>query len=410
MTFGLTLGLTGEMFKAAVDEVRTHRLRSTVTMAAVAAAVFAVVVLGSLARSGTASLMRGGEDMGGARLLAVFEKPSERRQSGISGRAISADDAAAIAARVPRVRTVAGLTPLGQALARVGAGEPKVADVLATDAEFLSTFNMTLLAGRNLLPEDLRGRRPVAVLGYDLCSSLFSRCLDAIGRSIRVGAGVFRIVGVVKPVERFGVNMGFAWNGFALVPATIVDRPPSVLLLVTDGAVFHPEVSTNVRRLLAARHQFTDDFDLFDFGTVIEVLRAVFRILEWLLALLTGIALVVAAFGIFQAQMASFRQRTLASGIRLALGAPRSWLALQMLFEASLIGLVGAATGALAGVTGSALGGRLIAVWRPGWIAATAFDLAGVAVVAAIVIGACAGLVPAIRTMRLSVIECLVTQ
>ena len=218
---------------------------------------------------------------------------------------------------------------------------------------------------------------------------------------------MFRVVGTVASIQRFGANLGFDWNAFALVPATVVAQPPAMLVILSDGLGHHPEIEARIRRLLGARHQLTEDFDLFDFGKLIDTFFTAFRILEWLVVLLAGIALVVAAFGIFNAQAASLRQRILDSGIRLALGAPRAALAVQMVFESAT---AGPGWGDPGRTPGPCLLPRRRANHQPlhpGWMTALAPDLALAGCVAALIVGCVSGVLPARRAVRLDVVECL---
>jgi putative ABC transport system permease protein len=395
-----------EMLRVAWDEVKAHALRSSVTLVSVGSAVAAVIFLGSLARSGTASLKRGIEDIGGARLVAVFPKTSDRTRKGF-GRPLSFEDAQVIRNRVAHVEQVAAIVPLGQRLVRLGNGAPKAADVLAGNTDMLSAFRMPLVAGRDLSQEDLERQQPVAILGRDVWSALFDSAADAIGKTVRIGPRAYRVVGAVDQIKRFGAGLGFDWNAFALVPATLSAQPPRALLILTEGVAFHTDVLSATQHLLDALHGYADDVEVFDFGKMVESFFAVFRILEWVVALLAGIALVVAAFGIVNAQLASLRQRIVDYGIRLALGAPRTALGFQMLFESTLLSGSGAAAGVGPGIGAAWLAGVLISRSHPGWVPVLAYDMAVGATVAAVLVGAFAGLLPARKAVRLNVVECL---
>jgi putative ABC transport system permease protein len=395
-----------EMARIAWGEVKAHALRSSVTLLSVASAVAAVIFLGSLARSGTASLKRGIEDIGGARLIAVFPKTSERTKKGF-GRPLSFDDAELVRSRVEHVQEVAAVVPLGPMIVRQGNDLPKTADILAGNTDMLTAFRMPLAAGRNLTAEDLRRQQPVALLGHDVWSTIFASAEASIGSTVRIGPRAYRIIGAVDEIKRFGAGLGFDWNAFALIPATLAGKPPRALMILTDGVGFHPAVQQATQRLLDATHGFADDVDVFDFGKMIESFFAVFRILEWVVALLSGIALVVAAFGIVNAQLASLRQRLVDCGVRLALGAPRVALGAQMLFESTLLSSTGAAAGIAPGIGAAWLAGVLICRSHPGWVPVLAYDMAVGATLAAILVGAVAGLLPARKAVRLDVVECL---
>jgi putative ABC transport system permease protein len=119
---------------------------------------------------------------------------------------------------------------------------------------------------------------------------------------------------------------------------------------------------------------------------------------------LGAIALLVGAIGVANIMVISVLERRSEIGLRRALGATRGQIRTQFLAEAILLSLAGGATGVIAGAIATAAYARShgeAAVIPPqAWAGGLA---------AAVIIGALAGLLPAIRAARLSPTQALWT-
>ena len=117
---------------------------------------------------------------------------------------------------------------------------------------------------------------------------------------------------------------------------------------------------------------------------------------------LGAVALLVGAVGVANIMIISVLERRSEIGLRRALGATRSHIRTQFLSEAVLLGLLG-------GVVGVALGVASTVCVRPhqrlGHRCATEAWLGGIA--ASLIIGAVAGLIPALRAARMSPTQAL---
>jgi len=119
---------------------------------------------------------------------------------------------------------------------------------------------------------------------------------------------------------------------------------------------------------------------------------------------LGAVALLVGAVGVANIMVISVLERRSEIGLRRALGATRGHIRIQFLSEAILLALIGGAFGDAAGVLSTA-----IYASTKGWsIVIPALAWAG-ALGAALLIGAAAGLLPALRAARMSPTQALWT-
>ena len=119
---------------------------------------------------------------------------------------------------------------------------------------------------------------------------------------------------------------------------------------------------------------------------------------------LGAVALLVGAIGVANIMVISVLERRSEIGLRRALGATRGQIRAQFLAEAILLSLAGGAAGIAVGVVATAAyargHGEAVVIPPQAWAGGLA---------AAVVIGALAGLLPAIRAARLSPTQALLT-
>ncbi len=117
---------------------------------------------------------------------------------------------------------------------------------------------------------------------------------------------------------------------------------------------------------------------------------------------LGAVALLVGAIGVANIMVIAVLERRSEIGLRRALGATRGHIRIQFLTEAITLALLGGAAGVLAGAAATALYAH-----DKGWATVIPADAWAGGLAAAILIGALAGLLPAIKAARLSPTQAL---
>jgi putative ABC transport system permease protein len=400
-----------EFLRVALGALRAHKFRAVLTVLSITIGAFSVVVMSSLARSGTATLARGVEEVGGARMVALFPsrpEKAERKQASYF-RGLTFADAEAVRARVPYLRYVSVQATLDDREVGVeGVATKKTADLVGANEDFLPAMGMRLAAGRTVNAEDLLARRRVAVIGYGVAQRLFPDAASALGRVIRVGNDSFRVVGVVGEVKRFGVKFGFDWNDFIAAPVTTVATGGEMLIvMVTEAAEKNDVVKRLANQIIADRHRQVDDFKVFDFSVIVAKFEEVFHVMHLIVAGIASIALLVGGMGVMNILLVSVSERVREIGIRKTLGASDRAIGMQFLFESALLSSLGGAVGVLLGSAAATLIGRLIASKEQAWTPVLAMEAVTGALLTSLLIGVFFGLVPARKAARLTVVDCL---
>ena len=89
--------------------------------------------------------------------------------------------------------------------------------VFGVTPPFQIVEDYTFAAGAPLSEIDIRERRPVAELGWDICDKLFGDPARAVGQHIRIQGQQFVVKGVIA---KKGNVLGQSWDGFVMLPFT----------------------------------------------------------------------------------------------------------------------------------------------------------------------------------------------
>jgi ABC-type antimicrobial peptide transport system permease subunit len=357
----LLLARGPDAVRQALRQLVSHRLRTGLALSGIAVGVATVIGSTTLADARARNLLSSFERIGGARVGFIFSEDGTYR----NGRFVR------FAKRFPltredrefllsSVREIEWQCAWGWGRADVSNGRVSFDGVGAfgTGADFLHIRPVELRHGRYFTAEEDDGLERVTVVYDVLAEDLFGRT-DVVGEEILVSGQRFRIVGVLR---RWWIGERNVWRRLSIPFQTGVSRlgrqpgNAGTLLKIRSGADW-AAVIPSIRRALVLRHPGSeaDSFTVRSAGewqgealSTLEAQGNIFNVVA-LLCLLTG------AVGILNVFLVSVTERTSEIGLRMALGASRSTVLGQLLFEAFLLCAIGCGAGLAAG-QGVALG------------------------------------------------------
>jgi putative ABC transport system permease protein len=268
----------------------------------------------------------------------------------------------------------------------VGEPEPPPGQGLSTqvnevDPRYFATFGIPILRGRGFGPQDRAGARRVVVVSRTLARVVAGEG-DALGRQLKISwrepDSAFTIVGVAGDVRVNGLDT-------ELRPAVYFAsaQSPSNSMALSVRAAGNPvALAQPLRALVAALDRGLPVVDLSTMDERIRKSVADRRYPMALLALLGGLALVLAAIGLYGVLAYAVTQRQRELGVRRAIGASNGAVLRLVIgggFRLVLLGLGLGLAGALA--TTRFLGHLLfeISPTDPVTLVASAFTVALVA-------------------------------
>jgi len=212
-----------------------------------------------------------------------------------------------------------------------------------------------IISGEPFTEEDDLGLKQVAVLGSGIKKDLFGDG-DAVGRSIKIKGQRFQVKGILK--ER-GSSGFFDYDNTIYLPIRTLQKK----LLGTDHiqfAVFKindmskPEFTIlQATDVMKSQHNIKksedEDFAVNSIAEIKDILDKVFNVVDYLLLALTSISLVVGGVGIMNVMYVAVVERTAEIGLRKSIGAKKSDILKQFLFEAIFLTVLGGILGVAVG-------------------------------------------------------------
>ncbi|GIW51547.1 MAG: multidrug ABC transporter substrate-binding protein [Gemmatimonadales bacterium] len=212
-----------------------------------------------------------------------------------------------------------------------------------------------IAVGEPLTAVDVRERRPVAVLGYDVASKLFDDLAMAPGQKVRVRGRQLVVKGVVA---KKGTVLGQSWDGFVMLPITVFEmmygrRQTTVISVKMPEADLVPDAMARAEEAMRIAHRLRpgepNDFTVDTAEGLITFWRDLTRVLFTVVPAVVAIGVVVGGIVIMNIMLMSVHERTHEIGIRKSLGARSSDILRQFLAESVVLATAGGFLGLVLG-------------------------------------------------------------
>ncbi len=255
---------------------------------------------------------------------------------------------------------VASISTMATMIGTVKFGENKSnpnIQVMGGDENYLDAAGYELEKGRNFSSQDIANNAHVVIVGQEILSTLFKKKEKPLDQVIHIGAGKYKIIGILK--EK-GSSMGFGGDRICIVPLgnakQYFSRPNmsfTVSVIARDAMQMDYAVGEATGLMRKIRKVPVGEEENFEITKSDSLSQMLIEQLQYfnLGAIIIGIiTLMGAAIGLMNIMLVSVTERTKEIGTRKAIGATRSTIKNQFLMEAVVICQLGGMAGIVLGI------------------------------------------------------------
>ena len=281
--------------------------------------------------------------------------------------------------------------------------------IMGTDENYLVTAGLELEKGRLFSMNEVLYGNHVVILGSEVASQLFKKNEDAIGKVVSIGAGKYKVIGVLAEV---GSSIGFSGDRSCLVPLANVrqyfSRPDMnfrISVMVSDQQQMEAAIGEATGILRNIRHDRLgeeDSFSVIKSDNIASMLIGLTSKIQIGATVIGLITLVSAAIGLMNIMLVSVTERTREIGIRKAVGARQRTIRNQFLAEAIVIAQIGGLLGIVAGML---IGNMVSYFTESAFIIPWLWIIVGLTLT--FIVALVSGIIPANKAAKLDPIESL---
>ncbi len=403
-----------DTLRTATEAVRTHRLRSALTMLGILIGITAVILTVGLGNGARANVRDQINELGTN--VLVISPGSTTSSSGVRGgfgsaSTLTTHDAAALADPdvAPDIEAVAAASTSSVQLDH---GSTNWTTTLTgTTRAWATVHSRSVTEGRFLTSADQRDAAAVVVLGSDTATQLVPNG-NPVGQTVTLNGTSLKVIGVLKELSSSEQTSN---NDLAVVPASAYaqrlvggtnrDAVSTIAIKATSSGTLsaaYQEADATLLNLHGITAASSADFNIATQESILSAATSVDKTLTVMLGGIAVISLLVGGIGVMNIMLVSVTERIREIGLRKALGARPGLIRRQFLLEASVLGLAGGIIGVGLGLVGAVV---LPHLTNARVIISPTASLAAIAV--AVGIGVLFGVYPASRAARLAPIDAL---
>ena len=342
------LKIIGQSFVMSLQNIRSNKMRSFLTMLGIMIGVGSVIALITIVSSATSSVMSSFESLGEGTITLTVSGTDDKQ--GLSDSDLDT---------LREVEGVAGLTPVVSTSTTVVYNREIYTRVTVQgyDASYF-LYNDIIEVGRALNNADIENLARVCIVDQTFLENVLEG-VYAVGDTIELNGSTYTIIGIQSEDESLVSSMmgtSNNSNGSVIIPYKNVLRMSrsayinSVEVYIDDD--YDDEtVQDNLAYVLDELFYEEDDaYSIADMSSLTDTMDTVEGMLTTMLAGIASISLVVGGIGIMNMMLVSVTERKKEIGLRKAMGAVPFRIQLQFLIESICLAMLGGIAGVVIGI------------------------------------------------------------
>ena len=387
----------------AIDAVIANKVRSLLTALGIIFGVAAVIAMLAIGNGAQQEILDQIKLVGVNNIVVkpIIEQEEEKIEENVGVKekkkfspGLTMRDVSSIQATIPDLTKISPEIILESNVVRQG--YRRSAKLVGVEPSYFEIYNFELQEGMMFTEEQRKLGSPVCIIGQSIRTRFFPT-ENPIGKSIKVGPHWLSIIGVLN--ERFVSENSISKLGIRdfnmdiyvplqtmliryknrdkitaaeLLQASAANRSRGSVVTTETGQTeqekknYHqldrlviqvdetPSLQPSAEilsRLLKRKHYDMVDFEIEIPELLLKQQQRTNDIFNYVLGAIAGISLLVGGIGIMNIMLASVLERIKEIGLRLSIGAKKSDITQQFLFEAVMISVTGGIIGVILGVT-----------------------------------------------------------
>lgn len=390
--------------KLALQSLKRAKLRSLFTMLGIIVGVVSVLLIISLGEGAKEDIRSQAQEYGSD--LILVQPGGSSNQSGLpdsdlfggvgTNGTLNDSDVEAVT-NAPDVQTIAPLSTVTGIVSYDGKAY-REGGVIATTHVFPKLLNHETEFGEFFRETD-EGRK-FAVIGKRVAEQVFQENVP-VGKALDFRGERYIVKGVLEEFDTSPFSPGANYNNAIFIPYTtgkaIAEGNAQIFQILAKPA--SPEQVDSAKNQIVANlkkaHGGQEDFSVLKQNETLELTSQTLNILTRLVAAIAAISLFVGGIGVMNVMIVSVTERTHEIGVRKAVGATDQQIMSQFLAEAIILSAVGGVIGVIVAF-GIVLYMRWFTTVQP--VLPPAY--AGLAILAAVVVGVLFGVAPAVKAAK----------